>query len=116
MTNKAKNKRKVFVLSFCIGFIIAVIVTLILTGCSLHEWNKETWHLVQSEYPDCKSMPMPEVYYNDKIEERGLYYKDLNWVILKHPNDLQALEHEFRHACGDTMNEPPLPDNWEKGI
>lgn len=106
-----KLKPAIIAWAIALGFIVML---LFINGCSLHEWNKETWHLVQSEYPDCKSTPMPTIYYSDKLEYRGIYCKDLNWVILRHPNDLKALAHEFRHACGDDLGE--LPIQWEKGI
>jgi len=88
--------------------IFTIIVLLMLSGCSIHEWNKDCWHYVQAQYPECQDKPMPEVFYSDKLEQRGLYYKGLNWVIVKYPNDLQAVCHEFRHACGDDQGELPF--------
>ena len=85
----------------------SVLLITLLGGCSFHEWNNDLWHYVQEQYPECEDKPMPDIYYSDKMEERGLYFKKLNWVIIKHPNDSRALAHEFKHICGDDQGELP---------
>jgi hypothetical protein len=87
--------------------ICMAVILIALAGCLTYG---ELWQQVQEHYPACKDKPMPEIFFSEEMEERGMYIRGLHWVVLNpHTYDTRTIIHEFRHACGDDIGELPDP-------
>ena len=92
------------------------LLLLLLSGCAMTPGRMDAlWASTAAEYN--YTGPQPRVYVIEGLNWygkplHGLFYKDRN-VILINPDDIswldtEALEHEYRHVCGDTLGEKPI--------
>jgi hypothetical protein len=89
-----------------------VIVAAALAGCAITQEDvKFTWDEMKMHYGD-KETPMPrivveskKVYSPDENRVLGMYYRELNLIVLYDGWDYDTIIHEFHHALGSKLGE-----------